>query len=199
MLKEKKKRDRRTKQIILKTEAPGAARLAVASFDMERLAWFGLRFEFWRRDPKRKADFEGMDAAELAEQKRLQTMFWMAKDWPVKRLDHLDDKLTLEIDFSKVNSPKALKEQVTNLIEVCWFAYARKTGHKTLKSQKDYDLILKVGDMVKSNPGLDIKDHFRKIGEELFPDGDQPSREAKKRYADYEKLINGGWQPLRFP
>jgi hypothetical protein len=216
--KNEKKRDRRTKQIILEAEAPGAARLAVAPFDMERLAWLNIRFEYWRDSPVRRPTFEGMDAAELEEQKRLQTLLWLVEDWPVKRLDYLDDRLTIEIDFSKVNSPDALKEQVTNLIDVCWFAYAQKTGHKTLK-RKDHELILKVGRYKEANPDMS----YLEIGKIFFPKeekartyakgSDNPyaypdklgdleesgAKQAENKHKDYLHYIKGGWQKLRYP
>ncbi len=115
--------------------------------------------------------------------------------------DDWDGKLTLQIDFSKLNSVPALLEILKIRFGQLDELYKNSKG-KGKKYIIDYDLILKAGDMRSEN--IKSADVARKI----FPRDFNPNnskrnpesatRKIKHYYKTYKMLINGGYKDITF-
>jgi hypothetical protein len=109
------------------------------------------------------------------------------------------DILLMEIDFTKVNSIDALKKSVIGQIDFYWKNdYLQRLPERIKVNRVNFDKIIEVGDLKKSNPRITWKE----IAAKTFPDDSDPESaimKAKQHYSRYEELINGGWRDLRFP
>ena len=107
--------------------------------------------------------------------------------------------LSMEIDFTKVNSIDALKKAVRDHIDFYWKNdYLQRLPERIKINKASFDKIMEVGDLKKSNPRMTWKE----IAAKTFPndiDTDSAITKAKQHYSRYEELVNGGWRDLRFP
>lgn len=108
-------------------------------------------------------------------------------------------ELWLKIVFTKVNSIDALKKAVIEHIDYHWKNdYLKKLPERIKVNKVNFDKIIEVGDLKKSNPRMTWKE----IAIKCFPDdldNDSAIMKAKQHYSRYEELVNGGWRDLRFP
>lgn len=101
----------------------------------------------------------------------------------------------IDIDFERINSIDAVKKNVSLMIDSAFADYKKR---KTVRREKDYELILKIGDL--KNSGL----KHPEIAAQLFPkeyktDPVNTTKTMSNRYCDYKELINGGYKSICFP
>jgi len=167
----------------------------------EMIRWFGVRWDFARRDPNfdprwgnKNKSFQDLckedDVVKLG-----YAFHFMIECHSVKFNQESPARLSIEIDFNKVNSIDDLKKHIWEMISQYWQHYLNKYNHRVHKEQKDFEQILQVGAMKENN--LD----YKAIAETLFADVSGPSGEkrARRYYEEYLKLVNGGWRSLTYP
>jgi hypothetical protein len=144
---------------------------------------------------------KGKESAAFAEA----VLYTSISPTPVVVMSKIGDKqvpkgeLWLKIDFTKVNSIDALKKAVIDHIDFHWKNdYLKKLPERIKVNKVNFDKIIEVGDLKKSNPRMTWKE----IAIKCFPDdldNDSAIMKAKQHYSRYEELVNGGWRDLRFP
>jgi hypothetical protein len=109
--------------------------------------------------------------------------------------DPMSNKVTIEIDFEKVNSKDALKKYIGHKID----QFVRSRAEFNTKFYwKDFQRIMQVGDQKADNPHLT----WREIAEKIFSNDTQEESAQKKVQQDfkkYQKLINGGYKKITYP
>jgi len=113
--------------------------------------------------------------------------------------------LTIHVDFEKVNSIDALKNKIIEDIDQGWQRYNKFCGHKKVKKQTDYDVILQVGRLKNKEKGITNMG----IAKKMFPRDFNPNNEnanpetAIRKISQYIKtyngLINGGYKTMTYP
>ncbi|MBM4275344.1 MAG: hypothetical protein FJ134_12915 [Deltaproteobacteria bacterium] len=92
-----------------------------------------------------------------------------------------------------------MKKAVIDHIDFHWKNdYLKRLPERIKVNKVNFDKILELGDLKKSNPRLT----WKQIAAKTFPDDndtDSAIMKAKQHYTRYEELINGGWRDLRFP
>jgi len=209
--KEAKTRDRKRRKKWLESEEFFADTLQHPPITEEMIEWFKWKWEFMRRDPQFNNLFsyplnKVLDPSKTFEElwgtnDVLKTFLYLSDYMPINigtenNYNYSIYKLKLEIDFTKINSLDDLKKAIIDIIDINWFAYAKKVNHKTIKS-KDFERIIKVGDMKRDNPNMP----FAEIGKLILPLNDEESaqKQARRDYEDYNRLINGGWKTISYP
>lgn len=169
----------------------------------EMIEWFKIRWEYMRRDPEfnpewgdKSKTFEELCQADDIT-KLMYAYHFIYEAHSIKVDNKQADKITIEIDFNKVNSIDDLKKHLKQIISEYWLHYISKNKTTMHKEQKNYDLILKVGTMKESNLTN------MEIGNKLFPGhaegGESGEKTAARYYREYKKLVNGGWRRLTYP
>ncbi len=111
-------------------------------------------------------------------------------------------KLTITIDFAKVNSIPTLKRHVSNMIEKGFKQFKQTNVKKKTKKQIDYSVILMVGDLRTDGST------YEQIAKKIFPQDfknnlssnpESAIRKVGQYNATYKKLTNGGYKDLIFP
>ena len=111
-----------------------------------------------------------------------------------------NNKISIEIDLAKVNSLKALKGCVSELIEMNYNAFVDEKSQKYKFNPID---VLTVGNMKNE------KKKNQEIAQKVFPRQCNPKNEKENTesairkvshyYKRYKELINGGYRNLTFP
>jgi len=177
------------------------------------IEWFKRKWEFMRRDPKFDQNYFPEPLNKIIDQNKTFDELWGSNDllkvflhfhdfMPIKikiesNYNYSKFKLSFDIDFTKINSPNDLKKAIGDVIDITWFTYDKKVNHKTNKDQKDYELIIKAGDLKINNPDLS----FAEIGKLIMPEypEDVAAKRAKRYCDEYKRLTNGGWKALSYP
>jgi hypothetical protein len=104
------------------------------------------------------------------------------------------DKLTIEIDFSKVGSIEALEEEIRSRLGAHWALYC-KTATRKKTRLTNLDMILKAGEL--EGAGLSRTE----IASRLYPNLDPESTRdrVRKLLKRWRAMISGEWRKLRYP
>jgi hypothetical protein len=104
--------------------------------------------------------------------------------------------MTIEIDFNKVNSIEALKDEIGFRLRAHWNLYCEhNTGHEGANLH-DFDRIIMAGDLKRKGFSR------RAIAEKIFPGTKDIAAEERKVTNDlnrYQEFTSGGWRKLTYP
>jgi hypothetical protein len=210
---ETKKRNRKKRQKWLESEEFFADALQHPPINEEMIEWFKRKWEFMRRDPNFDPNSFPQPLNKIIDPNKRFDELWGSNDllkvflyfhdfMPIKIKTESDYnyskfKLSFEIDFTKINSLNDLKKAIGDIVDITWFAYDKRINHKTNKDQKDYELIIKAGDLKKDYPYLS----FAEIGKLIMPEypEDVAAKRAQRHCDEYKRLTNGGWKTLSYP
>jgi hypothetical protein len=110
------------------------------------------------------------------------------------------NNISLNIDFSEVNSVKSLKRWVSKIIDDHYNLLV-KDGHLPKRkkvSMVDYDIILKVGDLKRK--GLKNREIAEIIDPRKFRENPESAiRLVSYYYQRFKKLISGEYKKIVFP
>jgi len=104
--------------------------------------------EFWLSQPKVKSlDEVRKFAAGVLD------MLHIAPENPISVDASVRYQLKISIDFEQINSITTLKQKISSILDTHWNEYLLETisEDRILRKKADYDLILRIGDLIKFN------------------------------------------------